>query len=338
MNRLNVFATCPQSVNYTAGTYSEAVSKVATWSEEAGCEGILVYSDHRLTDPWLTSAKIMEATQSLIPLIAVQPVYMHPYTVAKMVASFYLLNNRRVALNMIAGGFRNDLHSLGDHTPHDERYDRLYEYTHIIQQLLLQSQQLNQEGKYYSVSQLALSSEFHADFMPEVFVSGSSPAGRETAEQLGATVVEYPEPMNADTPPSISNGHADREIKGIRLGIIARKTSEQAWEVAKARFPGTRAGELLHTLAMRSSDSQWHRHLSSLDEYPSDSRIYWLGPFKNYSTFCPYLVGSYREVAEYLQQYLAQGYSRLILDIPPDRDDINYSMETINMATEGVKV
>src|SRR5207253_10279167 len=64
-----------------------------------------------------------------------------PYTtlfrsVAKMVTSLAFLHGRRVYLNMVAGGFTNDLAALNDHTPHDERYSRLGEYTVIIQGLL----------------------------------------------------------------------------------------------------------------------------------------------------------------------------------------------------------
>jgi alkanesulfonate monooxygenase len=36
-----------------------------------------------------------------------------------MVTSFAYLYGRRVFLNMVAGGFRNDLLALADETPHD---------------------------------------------------------------------------------------------------------------------------------------------------------------------------------------------------------------------------
>ena len=57
---------------------------------------------------------------------------MHPYTAAKMVASLAFLHERRIDLNMVAGGFRNDLRALGDETPHDERYDRMVESREIM--------------------------------------------------------------------------------------------------------------------------------------------------------------------------------------------------------------
>ena len=44
--------------------------------------------------------------------------------------------HRDVYLNMVAGGFSNDLVSLDDATPHDRRYDRLVEYAKIVMRLL----------------------------------------------------------------------------------------------------------------------------------------------------------------------------------------------------------
>jgi alkanesulfonate monooxygenase len=121
---IDVFSTCPQSSDHDAETYARRVIDVARWSERQGCRGILVYTDNRLVDPWLVSQIIVQNTSALCPLVAVQPVYMHPYTVAKIVASLGHLYRRRVFLNMVAGGFKNDLNALSDPTPHDERYER----------------------------------------------------------------------------------------------------------------------------------------------------------------------------------------------------------------------
>lgn len=330
MNNLEIYSTCPQSVHYNAAQYADAVSEASQWSEKAGCHGMLVYSDNRLTDPWITSQQILSSTIKLLPLIAVQPVYMHPYMVAKKISTLLMLYNRKIALNMIAGGFRSDLNALSDHTPHDERYERLYEYTNIIRLLLKDAQPITYEGKYYSVTNLKLVPQVEENQVPEIFVSGSSEEGRDTARKLDATAVEYPGVMEES---GIEMNEVDQPInKGIRIGIIARPSSRQAWDVARKRFPKTRAGKHLHNLAMRNSDSHWHKQLSNLDEHPSDSAIYWLGPFQNYNTFCPYLVGSFEEVAEYLQGYLRMGYNRVILDIPPDQDDINYTMEAFQRA------
>src|SRR5438132_6721146 len=85
--KIKVFSTSPQSSAVERDCYVQNVVDVARWSEEAGCEGILVYTDNSLVDPWLLSQIIIQNTARLCPLVAVQPAYLHPYSVAKMVSS-----------------------------------------------------------------------------------------------------------------------------------------------------------------------------------------------------------------------------------------------------------
>src|SRR5579862_2271478 len=100
---ISIFTTCPPYQGTGARAYMEKVRQVARWSDQAGCQGILVYTDNSLPDPWLLGQTIIESTERLSPLIAVQPVYMHPFSVAKMVSSLACLYGRRVCLNMVAG-------------------------------------------------------------------------------------------------------------------------------------------------------------------------------------------------------------------------------------------
>lgn len=317
--QVEVFSTCPQSSGASWETYRQRVIDVARWSEQYGCKGILVYSDNSLVDPWLVSQIIIENTDNLCPLVAVQPIYMHPYAVAKMVATFGFLYGRRVYLNMVAGGFKNDLTALNDTTPHDKRYARLVEYTTVIKQLLASTGLINYEGEFYKVENLKMTPPLAPHLLPGVFVSGSSEAGLEAAKALVATAVKYPKPAKdceAETP---VNGVKS----GIRVGIIARENEDLAWEVAERRFPEDRKGQLTHQLAMKVSDSVWHKQLIEMaDQTRGQRHPYWLRPFENYKTFCPYLVGSYDRVAEELRRYIVLGYGTFILDVPPSHEEL----------------
>ncbi|HVH08852.1 MAG TPA: LLM class flavin-dependent oxidoreductase, partial [Gemmatimonadales bacterium] len=88
---VTLYSTCPPYRGEAPGDYLRSVRQVAAWSEGGGCDGILVYTDNSLLDPWLVAQVIIEATRSLSPLVAVQPVYMHPYSVAKMVSTLSCL-------------------------------------------------------------------------------------------------------------------------------------------------------------------------------------------------------------------------------------------------------
>ncbi len=315
------FATSPQSRDVPKDLYVERVAQVARWSEECGCKGILVYTDNGIADPWLVSKIIIENTKHLCPLVAVQPVYMHPYTVAKMLSSFGYLFGRRLYLNMVAGGFKNDLTALNDTTPHDKRYTRLIEYTTIIKKLLQGSAPVTFEGEFYQVKNLSLVPSLAPELFPGIFMSGSSEAGLEAAITLGVTAVKYPRPPEecATEPPT------EGLDCGIRVGIVARKDEDEAWEVAEERFPEDRKGELAHKLAMSVSDSHWHKQLSeTAKQVKSVKNPYWMRPFETYKTFCPYLVGSYDTVARELSRYAAIGYRTFILDIPPSEEELRH--------------
>src|ERR1700752_3971086 len=162
---LRVYSTCPQSKDVAAAEYADRVADVARWSEHAGCHGILVYTDNGIADPWLVAQRVIEATTELRPLVAVQPVYMHPYSVAKMVASLAYLHGRAVDLNMLAGGFRNDLLALGGETPPDDRYKRTVEYKVIVTGLL-DGETVNVDGEWHRVKNLRLTPEVPAELRP----------------------------------------------------------------------------------------------------------------------------------------------------------------------------
>lgn len=315
---LSVITTCPPSRHARSAAYRAAVQAVARWSEDAGCVGTLVYADNGLVDPWLVAQLLVTSTERLVPLVAVQPVYMHPYSVAKMVSSLGFLHGRRIDLNMIAGGFRNDLDALDDHVPHDRRYDRLREYVDVVAALLRGGPPVTRAGEFYRVTRLALTPPLPALLYPTFFVSGSSEAGRATAAALGALSVEYPSASDA-APAACAAG----ERRGIRVGIVARDTEDVAWSVARARFPEDRRGRILHELAMKTSDSSWHRRLSTPDGTPP--RPYWLEPFLTYQTFCPYLVGTYAQVGEELRRYVDAGIRTFILDVPHDAEELGHT-------------
>jgi alkanesulfonate monooxygenase len=61
------------------------------------------------------------------------------------------------------------------------------------------------------------------------------------------------------------------------------------------------------------------------DATSSDDSPYWLVPFQNYQTMCPYLVGSYERVADELARYRALGYRSFILDIPPTEEELQHT-------------
>jgi alkanesulfonate monooxygenase len=100
--------------------------------------------------------------------------------------------------------------------------------------------------------------------------------------------------------------------------------------VARARFPGDRKGQLTRQLAEKVSDSVWHKQMAGLE--PSAESIYWMAPFLNYQAMCPYLVGSYEQVAGEMARFFGVGYRTVILDTPPDLEDLEHTFAAFESA------
>jgi alkanesulfonate monooxygenase len=331
---ITIYSTCPQSKDVPRADYAARVAEISRWSDEAGYRGMLIYTDNSIADPWVVAQHVIASTRSLRPLVAVQPVYMHPYTAAKMVASLAHLHGRAIDINLVAGGFRNDLRALGDETPHDDRYERAIEYATILQRLLEGEAPVSLEGRYYRAANLRLVPKVPAELRPRLLISGSSPAGRDAARSIDAVAVRYPQPPDEEDDAEL---RANGLKHGIRVGIIAREDAAEAWAIARNRFPEDRQGEITHALAMKISDSRWHEQLSARPDGGEDAlHPYWLEPFKSYGTFCPYLVGTYRRVATEVGRYLALGVGTIITDIPQEPDDLYHARRVVDEALTGL--
>ena len=328
---MRVYTTCPASADYSTEEFLRRLVDVATWSEEAGCEGILTYTDNVLFDPWVIAQKIMEHTRRLTPLVAVNPVYIHPFTVARMVSSVVALRGRRVDLNLVTGGFPRHLREMGCDLDHDERYDRLSDFGEILVALVRGERPVDFESSYYRVRGLKVSPEVNPGLAPRIFVSGSSAACLGIQKKLDVCRLSYPRELNQYPDPSFP-GDA-----GLRLGIIARDSSAEAWKLAHERFPKNDIGEEMHDVAAELVESQWHLDLSGdVLDARSFGGAYWIYPFRAYQTFCPYLVGDYAEVAALLTRYMKMGASTFILDEPTEPADLQHSMNALKQAERAV--
>ena len=164
-------------------------------------------------------------------------------------------------------------------------------------------------------------------------MSGDSDPCRKMQEALGATRLSYP--READK----YGAENSLEGCGLRLGVIARDTGDQAWQVARRRFPRNLAGEEIHDIAAEQVESQWHRALSQDAARSSDPQgTYWIYPFRGHHTLCPYLVGSYRDVSSALSRYFSLGVSDLILDTLAEEDDLYHVMRAITSAREAAVI
>ena len=303
--------------------------QTARWAEDAGCRGSLIYSDCGSADAWLAAQAAITGTAAFVPLIAVQPLDMTPFALARAVSSLAHLHGRGVDLNFVSGGFPRDLAAQGDSLAHDARYDRLTEYVTIVR-MLLGGGLATYAGQYYNIRRARLTAPVPDGLLPTAYMSGSSAASLQAGEALGIGQLSFPLPPGDFAGPDVRK---NRFGSGISIGIIARDDSSEAWRIARKRFPADPEGSQRMRLLLSASVSSWQEQLASVpiaDE--EEGQAYWLVPFRYHHTFCPYLVGNHDEVAQAVTTYLNGGIRTFVLDIPQEPDDLHHARIAIDRA------
>src|SRR5262245_23178109 len=147
--RLRVFPAI--SRNRDPQKYIDELMRVAQFADRNGFEGILLFEGNDVfVEPWAMAQHIMAHTTRSSPLIAVNPLYMHPFTAAKFVSSFTQLYRRKVFLNMITGTAVSDLQGLGDALSHADRYVRLGEFVEVMCRLVWVIGRVECKGELYT--------------------------------------------------------------------------------------------------------------------------------------------------------------------------------------------
>ena len=317
--RPSIYTTCPELDGGQPRSIIRRVVETARWCESLGHDGMLIRSSNRLVDPWVIAQLLLHETESLRPVVTVQPLYMHPYAVAKKVATLAHVYGRSPDLYLVAGGSNTDLLALDDRVAHDDRYRRLAEYVEVITALLTAHRPITHVGECYRIYKPAALAPLADEQKPRFFMATCSRAGRRAAQELGAL--------------SVSSLGLGDGAACILLGLVVRGSSEEAWDVARARFPTDAAGRLAHGLDMAWSDSSWNERLGGLaDSHALNSDGLWLGPFENRQSRSPYLVGDIRTAVRGLQDALGAGARTFFLEPPHCRADVEQASEALERA------
>jgi alkanesulfonate monooxygenase len=313
--KLRVFPAIPRDSD--PAKYVDELMRVARFGDRNGFAGILLFAGNdTLVEPWSIAQHILAHTAESSPLIAVNPIYMHPFTAAKFVSSFALLYRRKIYLNMITGTAASDLHGLGEQLSHQDRYTRLGEFIHIVRQLLTSARPVNFNGKFYKTNNLQLRPGLPPALMPEFLIAGQSDDAHRIAKQMGCLMMQM-------LPPSLDEGING---PGVNFGIFAREERNEARREAKLFFQDSAEKRELLKYTMENTNSVWKRRLNDAGQKNDElhENGYWLLPFLTFQADCPYLVGSYAEIGAKLRRFAEMNVSTIILDVVADEHELDH--------------
>ena len=322
--KLRVFPAIPR--NQDSAKHIDELMRVARFSDRNGFAGVLLFAGNdTLVEPWSIAQHIMAHTEESSPLIAVNPIYMHPFTVAKFVSSIALLYHRKVYLNMITGTAKSDLQGLGEQLSHQDRYSRLGEFIHIVGQLLASTRPVTFNGKFYTTNNLQLRPGLPPALMPEFLIAGQSDDAHRVAKQMGCLMMQM-------LPPNLEEGITG---PGVNFGIFARQERGQARQEAKLLFQDSAEKRELLKYTLENTDSVWKRRFHDAGQNGElHENGYWLLPFLTFQADCPYLVGSYVDIAAKLRRFAEMNVSTIILDVVADEQELDHVCKAL--ASSGV--
>jgi len=311
--------------------------QLAQAAEINGFEAVLTPTGQWCEDAWLTCAMLIGTTESLKHLVALRPGLVSPLLAAQMATTFQWQSKGRLMLNVVTGGESIEQRAFGDFLPKEARYARCSEFLDIVRRLWTSEDPVDAAGEQLRVEQASLARR--PDPLPPVFFGGSSPEAGHVAAQHADTYLTWGErPEQVKEKLDWIRGLAaaqDRQLSyGIRLHVISRDTSEQAWSEAQ-RLLGALNPETV-AAAQRSlarSESVGQRRMRQLhgggDDFAAgtDARrleIYpnlWSGVGLVRGGAGTALVGSHEEVADRIAEYAELGLDHFILSGYPHLEE-----------------
>lgn len=214
------------------------LKQIAQAADRLGYQGVLVPSGRSCEDAWITSAALIPETQKLKFLVAVRPGFISPTVSARMASTFDRMSGGRLLINVVAGGDPAEQQADGNFLAHDERYAEAEEFL-TIWRAVLSEQAVDFEGDYLRVKGASLPTGSLQKPYPPLFIGGASDAAIALSSKHIDVHLTWGEPPAAVAEKiRIIRAAAAKQGRtmrfGIRLHVIVRETSEEAWQAADA--------------------------------------------------------------------------------------------------------
>jgi alkanesulfonate monooxygenase len=304
----------------------EAQVEFCRIAEECQIDSLLTAFGHYMPDPIILATALGLATQRIRFMIAYRSGVVSPALFVQQLNTVSALLQGRVSLNIVAGHSPEEQRSYGDFLSHDERYERTAEFLEVAQGIWSRSGTVDFAGKYYRLDKGAIQTPFVSEdrMSPEIYIGGNSGCAEELARSRCYCWLRF-----ADTPENLARTAVSRgsgsEI-ALRLGIIARRTRQEAVEAAHALI----AGATSEDRRQEKSFSQASDSASIQSDFERAVRqdwltpVLWMGAVRTHGVASASLVGSPDEIAGAIMDYKRAGVSQFVFSGWPKLDEMAF--------------
>ncbi len=306
------------------------LAQIAQAADELGYFGVLLPTGQSCEDSWVVASSLVPLTERLRFLVAVRPGLQEPSVAARMTATLDRISNGRLLVNVVTGGDPVEARGDGIFLPHDARYAVTDEFLGIYRRLL-SLETVSFEGEHLRIENGRLLFPPVQKPHPPLYFGGSSEAGMRVAGEHVDTYLTWGEPP-ADVAKKIADakraadGRGRSFSYGIRLHVIVRETSGEAWAAADEliRYVDDEAVAKAQKVFSRY-DSVGQRRMAELHGGRRDrleiAPNLWAGVGLVRGGAGTALVGSPDEVAARMRDYMELGIDRFILSGYPHLEE-----------------
>jgi alkanesulfonate monooxygenase len=303
------------------------IGQIARSAEQLGFAGALTPVSSWCEDAWIMTAGLTQVTDRFKFLVALRPGLLSPTLAAHMAATYQRISGGRLLLNIVTGGDDAEQLRFGDRLSKPERYRRAGEFAYVFRELC-RGEQVDFEGEFLGVRGARI---IPGPVWPEIYLGGSSAGALDVAAHHADVYLTWGEPPGAvaeklDRVREHAKA-AGRELRfGIRLHVITRDSSAQAWAQAQRLLDGLDPAAIEQAQAIqRASGSEGQRRMVALHGGRTDalevSPNLWAGVGLVRGGAGTALVGSHEEVADRIAEYHGLGIDEFILSGYPHLEE-----------------
>ncbi len=281
-------------------------------------DAVLVSLTPDSLDPFVIATKIGMDCKNIELLIAQNTNHILPTYTAKALNTLNAIVGPRASLNIVTGSSKITLSKDQKPIRHAERYVRTREFTEILQQL--RQGTTTYDGDFFSIISSDIYPAEDSCQPASYFVAGSSQEAQEVAAKYGDVYIMYASDFSTvertfENVRALAKQHG-RDIQcALLIDVIARKTSEEAWQVAEQLVANTPEQiKRLTKVFLKSVDSVGlgrYRDFGANDLMIDETL--WAGLNKINPSNSISSVGSYAEVTSTLKRFHNMGANYFIL-------------------------
>jgi alkanesulfonate monooxygenase len=306
------------------------LGQIARGAESLGFGAALTPTGSACEDAWITTAALTGLTERLKFLVAFRPGFQSPTLAAQMAATYQRISGGRLLLNVVTGGDDSEQQRFGDFLDKEDRYARAAEFLHIVRELW-KGDPVDFDGEHYTIRDATV---IPAPVWPDLYFGGSSAAALPVAAAYADVYLTWGEPPAAvgdklDRVRSLADERGRSLRYGIRLHVITRDTSEEAWAEADRLLSQITPEQLERAqAAQQRSQSEGQRRMRDLHGGRLDrdalvvSPNLWAGVGLVRGGAGTALVGSHEEVVDRIAEYHELGIDEFILSGYPHLEEV----------------